>query len=158
MFSLDIKYSNRYANTSMSLSDNKRPVSLVLLLISLLVGVSVLSADPATDCVVSGNLLINSQEAESGIRLEAYIDGDKIVTTTTITRGQYLITIPKYDPAQPQIRGYESESDVVVIKVNQQEAEPNFNPRPGALKVNLEIKTTLNIKLTTWGKIKALFK
>jgi hypothetical protein len=142
----------------MSLSDNKRPVSLILLLISLLVWVSILNADPATDCVVSGSLIINSQEAESGTRLEAYIDGEKIVSTTTTATGQYLITIPKYDPAEPQTRGYKSESDVVVIKVNQQDAEPNFNPLPGALKVNLEVKTTLDVKLTTWGKIKALFK
>ncbi len=129
-----------------------------MLLVSLLVGVSVLSADPANDCVVSGSLIINSQEAEAGTRLEAYIDGEKIVTTITTARGQYLITIPEYDPAQPQTRGYKSETDVVVIKVNDQEAEPNFNPRPGALKINLEVKTTLNVKLTTWGKIKALFK
>jgi hypothetical protein len=128
------------------------------MLISLLLGGAILSADPATDCVVSGSLIINGQEAESGTQLAAYIDGEKIVTTTTTASGEYLITIPKYDPAQPQIRGYESETDIVVIKVNQQEAEPNFNPRPGALKINLEVKTTLNVKLTTWGKIKALFK
>lgn len=111
-----------------------------------------------TNCVVSGNLIINGQEAESGTLIEAYIDGERIVITTTTAQGQYLITIPKYDPAQPQIKGYQSESDVVVIQVNHQEAEPNFNPSPGTMKINLDVKTTLNVKLTTWGKIKALFK
>lgn len=142
----------------MSLSDQKRTAGPIILLICLLLAVSILNADPATDCVVSGNLMINGQEAEEGTRIEAYIDGDRIVTTTTTSKGKYQITIPKYDPAQPQIKGYQSEADVVVIQVNHQEAEPNFNPRPGGMKVNLEVNTTLNVKLTTWGKIKALFK
>jgi len=117
-----------------------------------------LMADSANDCVVSGRLQISGQDAFPRILLEAYIGGEKIVSTTTTQIGQYEITIPKYDASNPQVKGYQSTSDVVTIKSNGNTAEPDFNPSPGALKKDLEVKTTLNVKLTTWGKIKALFK
>lgn len=127
---------------------------------AILLGVLILPlmADSTDDCVVSGKLQINGQDALPGTLLEAYIDGEKIVTTTTMQLGQYEITIPKYDASNPQVKGYRSTSDVVIIKANDTAADPEFNPSPGALKHDLQVKTTLNVKLTTWGKIKALFK
>ena len=117
-----------------------------------------LMADSADDCEVSGKLLISGQDGPPNTLLEAYIDGQKIVSTRTTQFGQYEITIPKYDASQPQARGYHSTSDVVTIKANGTAAEPDFNPSPSGLKIDLEVKTSLNVKLTTWGKIKALFK
>ena len=119
---------------------------------------SPLLADSADNCVVSGSLKINGQDAFPQTTIEAWIDGQKIVSTTTTEMGQYEITIPKEDPSNPTVKGYRSTSDVVTIKVNDNEADPNFNPAPGTLKINLEVNTSLNVKLTTWGKIKALFK
>jgi hypothetical protein len=114
--------------------------------------------DPATDCNVSGSLKVNGQDAPAGSLVEAYIDGSLIVSVRTTKSGEYSLSIPQYDPAQPDKPGYQSTSDVVVIKVDKREAQPTFNPEPGAKKINLEVKTSLNVKLTTWGKIKALFK
>jgi hypothetical protein len=114
--------------------------------------------DPATDCNVSGSLQVNGQDAPVGSLVEAYIDGNQIVSLRTTKSGEYSMTIPQYDPAHPDEQGYQSTSDVVVIKVDKREAQPTFNPEPGTKKINLEVKTSLNVKLTTWGKIKALFK
>ena len=129
---------------------------LVLGLVILMAGVSF--SDPGEDCTIYGNLKINGQDASIGRTLEAYIDGEKIVSDETTQSGQYSLTIPRYDPADPDQKGYSSSADVVVIKVDGREAEPTINPSPGSMKINLEVKTSLNVKLTTWGKIKALFK
>jgi hypothetical protein len=110
------------------------------------------------DCQVSGTVKIDGQEALAGTLVEAYIDGELIVSKRTVEDGKYEITIPKYDPGNPAVKGYQSESDVVTLKVDQREAEPKFYARPGTQKINLQVKTTLNVRLTTWGKIKALFK
>lgn len=118
----------------------------------------VVLADSALDCKLSGSLKIDGQDAPSGSLVEAWIDGSLIVSTHTIKSGEYSLTIPRYDPADPNTKGYNSTSDTVIIKVNQREAQPTFNPEPGSMTKNLEVKTTLNVKLTTWGKIKALFK
>lgn len=121
-------------------------------------GIAPLWANPGDDCTISGNLQINGQNAPAGSLVEAYIDDEKIVSTRTIQAGKYEITIPKYDPADPSQKGYHSENDVVLIKVDNRKAEPTFNPAPGAMKINLNVNTSLSVKLTTWGKIKALFK
>ena len=138
------------------MSTNK--ILVLLLIVMGILTAATLWADSADDCVVSGNLKINGQDAFPGTTIEAYIDGQKIVSTTTTETGQYEITIPKKDPYNPTVRGYQSTSDIVTIKVNNSAADPDFNPTPGTLKINLEVNTSLNVKLTTWGKIKALFK
>ncbi|NIT58027.1 MAG: hypothetical protein GWN00_17905 [Aliifodinibius sp.] len=129
---------------------------LLVCLVLFMTGVSF--SNPADDCTVYGSLQINGQDASIGRTLEAYIDGEKIVSDETTQSGQYSLTIPRYDPSDPDQKGYNSETDIVVIKVDGREAEPTINPSPGSMKVNLEVKTSLNVKLTTWGKIKALFK
>lgn len=110
------------------------------------------------DCKVSGTLMIDGQEAPGGTRVEAYIDDELIVSERTEEDGRYELTIPRYNPANPSVKGYQDESDVITIMVDQREADPKFYARPGLQKINLEVNTTLNVRLTTWGKIKALFK
>lgn len=121
------------------------------------VWMGVLWASP-DDCNVSGTLLIDGREAPGGTLVEAYIDDELIVSERTERDGQYELTIPRYNPANPSVKGYQDESDVITIKVDQREADPKFYARPGLQKINLEVNTTLNVRLTTWGKIKALFK
>jgi hypothetical protein len=114
--------------------------------------------DPSSDCKVSGSLKIDGQNAPSGSLVEAWINGEMIVSVHTTKSGEYSLTIPQYDPNDSDTKGYHSTSDIVTVKVNQREAQPTFNPEPGSMTKNLEVKTALNVKLTTWGKIKALFK
>jgi len=142
----------------MSMLNFKKLRALPLMLAFALICVSILRADPATDCIVKGSLRISGQEAAAGTLVEAYIDGNRVASTYTTQIGEYEITIPKYDPAEPQTDGYNSEDDVVSVKVNQRDAEPDFHPQPGIIKIDLEVAISLNVKLTTWGKIKALFK
>jgi hypothetical protein len=142
----------------MSILSVKKYPALVVLLGLILVIPQILSGDSSLDCIVSGSLKINGQDSYPGSHIEAYIDGDLICSATTTHQGQYNITIPKYDSSQPGIKGYQFESDVIQLKVDKNDAEPSFNPSPGPMKKDIEVKTTLNVKLTTWGKIKALFK
>jgi len=137
---------------------NKKYPILIVLLGMILVIPQILSGDSSMDCQLSGNLRINGQDAYLGSLIEVYIDGELIISAKTVHRGEYSITIPKYDPSNPGIKGYHSESDIVQIKVDNNNAEPSFNPAPGPLTKDIEVKITLNVKLTTWGKIKALFK
>lgn len=130
----------------------------IILICCLVLMPQMVLADSALDCKVSGSLKIDGQDAPAGSLVETWIDGNMIVSIHTTKNGEYSLTIPKYDAADPDTKGYNSTSDVVIIKVNQREAQPTFNPEPGPITKNLEVKTTLNVKLTTWGKIKALFK
>jgi hypothetical protein len=136
----------------------KKAAGCLLVLCLILLTAQVSLSDSGNDCELFGSLKINGTDAQAGSRIEAFIDGEKIISIETTQRGQYSLTIPKYDPGNPDQKGYTSESDVVVIKVDDREAEPTINPHPGQMKVDLEVKTSLNVKLTTWGKIKALFK
>jgi len=158
VFFLDKINSNLYGAFSMPSVMPKNAAGCLLLVCLVLFMAGVSFSDPGDDCTIYGSLKINGQDASIGSRLEAYIDGEKIVSDETNQSGQYSLTIPKYDPANPDQKGYNSESDVVVIKVDGRDAEPTVNPQPGSMKINLEVKTSLNVKLTTWGKIKALFK
>jgi hypothetical protein len=70
--------------------------------------------------------------------------------------GEYGLAIPRDDSATPEKEGW-AEGDVVNITVGGFSAVPSFKAFEGKERINLYLPT-LDVKLTTWGKIKALFR
>ncbi len=66
------------------------------------------------------------------------------------------MAIPKDDPATAKKEGW-AEGDIITIKVGGYTALPSFKAFAGSQRRDLRVPT-LGVELSTWGKIKALFK
>lgn len=109
-------------------------------------------------CVATGTITMYGHAAEKGLPMSAYIGEEKVAQATTQDNGKYELRIPQYDPNHPEIKGYKSPDDVILVKLDGKDAKPTFSPDKPSLKINLEVEQSLDVKLSTWGKIKALFK
>ena len=112
----------------------------------------------ANICIVTGTIQFHGKPAQGGSTVAAFIGEDKVAESLTRDNGSYELKIPEYDPTKPDIKGYRTTDDVVQVKLDGKIAKPTFSPTNENLKVDLRVETTLDVKLSTWGKIKALFK
>jgi hypothetical protein len=109
-------------------------------------------------CTVTGTIYMYGHVAEKGLLVEAYIGEEKIAETETAEAGRFNLKLHEYDPANPDQGGFRSPDDVVQIKLSGKDAKPTIKPNRDKLTVTLNVEQTLDVKLSTWGKIKALFK
>lgn len=130
-------------------------ISLGLVLV---LGAALWAYPLAEDFEVYGSLEVDGAAVVVGAELVAVIGADEVARTTVSQAGKYSLVIHAYDPNEPEVKGYTSQDDVITVYVDGRKAEPSFNPREGKVKIDLVVKTTLEVKQTTWGKIKALFK
>jgi hypothetical protein len=125
----------------------------------LLVLVSLLSASPlGDDCEVYGSIKVDGAPAPVGTELVAVIGTDEVARASVSEEGSYALTVHRVDPSKPEVKGYQSEGDVVTVYVDGRKAEPSISVAIGRSKIDLAVKISLEVKQTTWGKIKALFK
>ncbi len=108
-----------------------------------------------TACEPYGSVTMRGEPAVDNLPVIAYIDGVEMARGTTLG-GQYLLLIAKDNPATTEKDGW-VEGDVITIKVNGNHANPAFAAAAGRIRVDLSI-SALDVRLDTWGKIKALFK
>ena len=108
-----------------------------------------------TACEPYGSITIRNEPAADNLPVVAYINGVEAARSTTLG-GQYQVTIPKDNPDTPQRDGWIA-GDVVVIRINGNQANPSFAAAAGRVRIDLVVNT-LSVRLDTWGKIKALFK
>jgi len=108
--------------------------------------------------VVTGTIQFQGRPAAKDLDLAAYINDARVAKAKTTEEGKFELRIPEYDPDNPNVNGFHSFDDVILVKLEGKEAKPTFNPKPEKLKIDLSVETTLDVKLSTWGKIKALFK
>jgi hypothetical protein len=106
-------------------------------------------------CRPYGTVKYRGDSAPDGLKVVAFIDGMEFASCLT-KDGEYSLLIPKDDPATSKKEGW-SEEDVISIKVNGFLANPRFKAFAGVQEINLDV-SPLDVKLTTWGKIKALFR
>jgi hypothetical protein len=107
-------------------------------------------------CRPYGTIEYRGYSAPDGLKVVAFIEGQEFASCLT-KGGEYSLLIPKDDPATPKKEGWSSEEEIITIKVNGFSANPKFKAFPGTKQINLYV-STLDVKLTTWGKIKALFR
>lgn len=107
-------------------------------------------------CQPYGTVEYRGDLAPGGSEVVAFIEGQKFASCLTNKDGEYNLLISKDDPVTPNKEGW-AEEDIITIKVNGFSANPRFKAFAGAQKIDLSV-STLDVKLTTWGKIKALFR
>jgi hypothetical protein len=108
-----------------------------------------------TACEPYGSVTIGGQPAANNLVVIAYVGEIELARTHT-NNGQYSLYIPKDDPDTPQRDGYR-DGEVITIRVNSNPCLPSFEAFAGRQRRDLEV-TTLDIRLETWGRIKALFR
>ena len=137
------------------LSDHKlRLISVFLFLVFLLCGLTA-AQEFAWYCRPFGSINYRGDRAPDGLKVTAFIGGKDFASSQT-EDGEYSLAIPKDDPATSKKEGW-TEGDIIIIKVGGYSAVPSFKAFSGSKRVDLRVPT-LDVKLTTWGKIKALFK
>lgn len=137
---------------------NKRSFYIASLLGVFLLA-SWLAASPfGDDCEAYGSLKIDGTSAAIGTELVAVIGTEEVARTAVSQTGSYSVTIHRFDPAKPDVKGYKNEGDIVTVYVDGRKAEPAILASAGRTNIDLAVKTSLEVKQTTWGKIKALFK
>jgi len=131
-----------------------RQLPLFLLFIFLLWGWTA-AQESAWYCRPYGTINYRGDLAPDELEVTALIGGEEFASTQT-KKGEYSLAIPKDDPATSKKEGW-TEEDIITIKVGGFSAVPSFKAFSGSKEVNLYVPS-LDVKLTTWGKIKALFK
>ena len=125
------------------------------LVLAILFGGWVVAQEFAWYCHPYGSINYRGETAQDNSKVSAFIEGVEIVTGLT-KNGQYDLLIPKDDPSTSQKEGW-AEDDTITIKVDGFTTVPSFAAFSGTKKIDLFLPS-LDVKLTTWGKIKALFK
>jgi hypothetical protein len=130
---------------------------LILLGFIFLLGFYALSVaqESAWFCRPYGAVEYRGDLAPDGLKVVAFI-GEQEFASCLTKDGEYSLLIPKDDPVTAKKEGW-AEEDIITIKVNGFSANPRFPAFEGAKQINLYV-STLDVKLTTWGKIKALFR
>jgi len=132
-----------------------RRISVFLFFVFLLWGWTA-AQEFAWYCRPYGTINYRGDLAPDGLKVTAFIGGEKFASSETKKDGEYSLAIPEDDPATAKKEGW-AEGDIITIKVGGFSAVPSFKAFSGSKKVNLYVPS-LDVKLTTWGKIKALFK
>lgn len=106
-------------------------------------------------CRPYGTIEYRGDLVPDGFKVVAFIGGQEFASCLT-ENGEYSLLVPKDDPVTPKKEGW-TEDDMITIEVNGFTATPKFKAFEGRQQRNLYV-STLDVKLTTWGKIKALFR
>jgi hypothetical protein len=128
---------------------------LGFLFIVTLILVWVVAEGSAWYCRPYGEVGYRGEPAPDGLKVAAFINGTEFASCET-KDGEYRLAIPKDDPQTARKEGWADE-DMINVQVGGYTAVPSFKAFPGEEQINLKIPT-LDVKLTTWGKIKALFR
>jgi len=107
-------------------------------------------------CRPYGSINYRGDLAPDGLKVTAFIQEEEFASSETKGNGEYSLAIPKDDPATSKKEGW-ADGDIIIIKVGGFSSVPSFKAFAGSKRVDLRVPT-LDVKLTTWGKIKALFK
>lgn len=128
----------------------------VLCLVALLLSPTI-GRELAGDCRLQGQVTVRNQPAPVGTLIEAYIDGNLLADTTVQVRGRYAIAIPADDPVTIDHDGW-LEQDIITLVVNGESAQPTIAASEGLRETDITVQYVSDVRKSTWGKIKALFR
>ena len=111
----------------------------------------------ASDCELYGAVTIRNVHALVGSTIEAYVGGTLLADSIVQTKGRYAIAISPDDPATIEQDGW-MDNDEITIVVNGESARPTITAFEGTLQVDLSVQLVSDVRKSTWGKIKALFR
>ncbi len=134
---------------------NRKVIVLACITVALLISPALAQGPLGTACEPYGSVTIKGVPAADGMLVIAYV-GDIELERGETEAGQYSLYIDLDDPDTPQREGYQP-GDIISIRVNGNPAGPAFEAFAGRFRRDIEV-TTLDIRLETWGRIKALFR
>ncbi|MCJ7458719.1 MAG: hypothetical protein MUP17_06990 [candidate division Zixibacteria bacterium] len=129
---------------------------LIIFYLALGIGAFVHSAN--FPCQPSGKVYYKGKLVPDGRKVMAYIQGVKY-DEKEVRGGAYTLSIPADDPSTAAKEGWEDQ-EFVSLKVEGYSGATTFQISSNDLTPQIDINlTTMGVlNLTTWGKIKALFK
>lgn len=111
-----------------------------------------------SDCRPHGQFTYFDAPAPAGTRLQAKIGGQVVADTAVTIAGQYAMSIPP-DNEQTTIKDGWAENDIITLWVGSHEARQQFSAFEGSRQIDIVVSSiALDVRRSTWGKIKALFR
>jgi len=109
-------------------------------------------------CQLSGSVQYKGQPVPDGCEVKALIQGNEYARTK-VKDGRYSLSIPADNPSTPEKEGWEQD-EYITLKVEGYSGATIFEASANNLRpiVDINLTTMGVLNLTTWGKIKALFK
>ncbi len=125
---------------------------------SFVLGIAAFGQSANFPCQPWGKVYYKGKLVPDGRKVTAYIQGTKYAEAE-VKGGAYLLSIPADDPSTSAKEGWEDQ-DYVSLKVEGYAGATNLKISSNNLMPQFDINlTTMGVlNLTTWGKIKALFK
>jgi hypothetical protein len=129
-----------------------------LIIFYLVLGIGAFVHSANFPCQPSGKVYYKGNLVPDGHKVTAYIQGVKY-DEKEVRGGAYSLSIPADDPSTPAKEGWEDQ-EFVSLKVEGYSGATTFKISSNDLTPQIDINlTTMGVlNLTTWGKIKALFK
>jgi len=139
-------------------SQTKLPYPLISLaiIVCMIAAGSLAGRELSSNCDLSG-LVSYRGKAAVGTRIQAYAGSTLLADTSVQVAGYYAISIPPDDPATLSVDGWESGSEITIY-VDGHPAQPTVTPTGGPLQQDISVPQISDVKKSTWGKIKALFR
>jgi hypothetical protein len=107
-------------------------------------------------CQPSGIVKYKGTPVPDDCVVKALIQGT-VYAQTKVVDGSYSLSIPADDPSTSGKEGW-VENEYVTLKVEGYSGGTLFQAKSGNVPVDINLTTMGVLNLTTWGKIKALFK
>ena len=128
----------------------------ILIAICLILTADAVSQTTDSPCQPSGWAKYKGTSLPDGCEVKALIQG-KEYASTKVEEGRYSLSIPADNTSTPEKEGWE-ENDYITLKVTGYSGATTFRAEAGNINVDINLTTMGVLNLTTWGKIKALFK
>jgi hypothetical protein len=123
---------------------------------AMLAGV-LLARELESNCDLSGSLTYQGRPVVVGTTIQAYSGPVLLADTTVRIAGYYAISIVPDDTGTPAIDGW-SDGAEITIYVDGHPAQPAVTPAGGPVYEDLSVHMISDVRKSTWGKIKALFR
>lgn len=137
---------------------SKRYLKGAIVLVTILSTVPLIAGrELGSDLILQGTVVVRNRPASVGTRIEAYTSGTLLADTTVLTAGFYELRIPPDDPVTLDRDGW-LEGDDIRFVVDGESAQPTMTASGGTHQLNLSVQFISDVKRSTWGKIKALFR
>ena len=128
----------------------------ILLAICLVLTINAIGQTLDLPCKPYGSVKYKGTLVADGCDVLALIQG-KEYASTKVTEGRYSLSIPADDSSTPEKEGWE-QYDKITLKVKGYSGVTIFQAESGNINVDINLTTMGVLNLSTWGKIKALFK
>jgi len=127
-----------------------------IILFCITLSIEVSSQSSVSLCQPFGTVKYKDRIVPDGCKVMAYIGGEQYADAV-VSNGEYTLSIPADNPSTPGKDGWE-DGEFITLKVKDYSGSTLFKASSGNTRVDINLNTMGVLNLTTWGKIKALFK